>query len=213
MSDPRSRAGTSYFDPEILAWAAKIHVAHDEALATAFATPKTEGIPAIQVGPSEGKLLGLLLRMVSARRVVEVGTLAGYSTIHLARSGAEVDSIELDERHATLARENLRRAGVEGRTRVHVGRAAEILPMLTGPYDAVFLDADKGGYDAYGRWAAANLRPGGLLLADNVFLFGRLLGEGDEAAAMRRFHEEAARAFDSVVVPTPDGLLLGLRRA
>ena len=98
---------------------------------------------------------------------------------------------------------------------MRVGPALEILPSLgpDAPFDAVFIDADKGNYDGYGRWAARHLRRGGLLLGDNAFYFGKLLDRGDPAAAaMRRFHEEAKDAFDTVCVPTPDGLLLGIRR-
>lgn len=217
MADPNSRAGTSYVSKDILDWLNRTHVPHDEALAAAFDTPARAGIPSIQVGPSEGKLLGLLARMVGARRVVEIGTLAAYSTIHLARalpSDGHVWSIEYQERHAELARDNLARAGLAERATVVVGRAIDVLPTLEshGPFDAVFVDADKESYDRYGRWAAANVRPGGLLLGDNAFLFGKLLDSTETAAAMRRFHEEAREAFDTVCIPTPDGLLLGIRR-
>jgi predicted O-methyltransferase YrrM len=90
----------------------------------------------------------------------------------------------------------------------------EVLERLSpeGPFDAVVIDADKANYDRYGRWARANLRRGGLLLGDNAYLFGRLLDQSPEAEAMRRFHEEAAESFDTVCVPTPDGLLLGIKR-
>ncbi len=217
MADPTSRTGTSYVSSEILDWLNRTHVQHDEALAAAFETPARAGIPAIMVGPSEGKLLGLLTRMIGARRVVEVGTLAAYSTIHLARalpSDGHVWSIEFQEKHAELARENLARAGLADRATVLVGRAVDVLPTLEahGPFDAVFVDADKESYDRYGRWAAANVRPGGLLLGDNAFLFGKLLDQTETAAAMRRFHEESRESFDTVCIPTPDGLLLGIHR-
>ena len=92
--------------------------------------------------------------------------------------------------------------------------AATTLPSVEskGPFDLVFLDADKGGYEHYGRWARAHLRPGGVLIADNVYLFGRLLDSDDEAASVRRFHEETAQHFDTACIPTPDGLLVGVRR-
>jgi caffeoyl-CoA O-methyltransferase len=84
--------------------------------------------------------------------------------------------------------------------------------MAEAPFDVVFLDADKAGYLAYGRWAARHLRQGGLLVADNSFLFGNLLDESEEARAVRAFHEELPASFDSVCIPTPDGLVLAIRR-
>jgi len=96
-----------------------------------------------------------------------------------------------------------------------VGPGTEVLAQLTqlGPFDAVFLDADKEGYPAYAAWAAQNLRSGGVLLADNSYFFGRLLADDASAAAMRRFHELVPQFFDSVCIPTPDGLVLGIRRS
>ena len=217
MADPESRAGLSYATREILDWVARVHAPHDAALTRAFEAPERHGIPAIQLGPSEGRTLELLLKLAGARRVVEIGTLAGYSAIRAARAlpgDGHVHTVELDPKHARVARENVAAAGVAGRITVHEGRALEVLPRLVrfGPFDAVFLDADKGNYDAYGRWAAANTRTGGLLVGDNAFLFGRLLEDSAEAAAMRRFHEEAREHFDTVCLPTPDGMMLGVRR-
>jgi caffeoyl-CoA O-methyltransferase len=113
-----------------------------------------------------------------------------------------------------VARRSLADAGLGDRVEVLEGAALEVLERLApqGPFDAVFIDADKGNYDRYGRWARHHLRPGGLLLGDNAYFFGRLLEDSAEAAAMRRFHEEAAQAFDTVCMPTPDGLLLGIKR-
>lgn len=219
MADAASRAGVRYADPELLAWLERLHCAHDAGLDRAFASPEREGIPAIQVGRAEGRALGLLLRMIGARSVVEVGTLAGYSAIWMARAlpaGGRLHTIEHDPTHAAIARANFTAAGVADRVELHQGAGLDVLPRLAahGPFDAVFIDADKGNYDQYGRWAAANTRPGGLLLGDNAFYFGKLLATDDPAAAaMRRFHEEAARAFETVCLPTPDGLLLGIRRS
>ena len=106
--------------------------------------------------------------MAGARRAVEIGTLGGYSGVSLLRGmdlDGELDTIELEPRHAEVARETFRRAGVAARARVHVGAAAEVLPALVarGPFDFVFIDADKEGYPAYLDWAADNLRPGGVV--------------------------------------------------
>jgi caffeoyl-CoA O-methyltransferase len=215
MADNTSRSGSTYITQEVLDWTNKVHAPHDGGLARAFDTPKNTGIPAIQVGASEGRLLTLLLQMVSARRVVEVGTLAGYSAIRMARAlppDGELITIEFDKKHAELARGNIEEAGLTKVIRVEEGAGVDVLPRLQGPFDAVFIDADKGNYDKYGRWAASNVRKGGLLLGDNAFYFGKLLNDSPEAAAMRRFHEEARDAFDTVCIPTPDGLLLGVRR-
>ncbi len=161
--------------------------------------------------------MALLLRLIDARKVVEIGTLAGYSAIHLARAlpdSGMLWTIEREPAHADVARKNLRRAGLDGVATVLVGPALDVLPTLEAhaPFDAVFLDADKGNYDRYGRWAARNLRPGGLLLGDNAYFFGDLLDDNPEAAAMRLWHEESRRQFDTVCIPTPDGLLLGIKR-
>lgn len=217
MADDSSRAGTTYLSRDVLDWTNRVHAPHDSGLSLAFDTPKVAGIPAIQVGASEGKLLAMLLAMTGAKKVVEIGTLAGYSAIRLAEgvgAGGHVWTVENEPRHAELARENLAQAGVASAVTVEVGAALDVLPRLEvhAPFDAVFIDADKGNYDHYGRWAAKHVRRGGLLLGDNAFFFGKLLEDSTAAAAMRRFHEEARAAFDTVCIPTPDGLLLGVRR-
>jgi len=217
MADPESRAGHGYATPGILDWLHRLHSPHDAALERAFDAPGRHGMPAIQLGPPEARLVELLLSLVKARRVVEIGTLAGYSAIRMARALAaegRLWTIEADPKHAAVARESFEAAGLSDRVTVLEGAALGVLPSLEphAPFDAVFVDADKGSYDKYGRWAARTLRRGGLLLGDNAYLFGRLLEKSAEAAAMRRFHEEAARAFDTVCIPTPDGLLLGVKR-
>jgi len=215
MADSVSRAGERYAHAAILEYVNRVHVPHDDGFTRAFAVP--EGIPAIQVGPSDGKLIALLLRLAGASRVVEVGTLVGYSAIHMARAlrpGGHLWSIEYEPRHAEVARGNLAAAGVADRVTVVVGAGRDILPTLEvhAPFDAVFIDADKVNYDHYGRWALANLRPGGLVLGDNAYLFGELLDDSDRGRAMRGFHELVAAGCDSVCAPTPDGLVVGIKR-
>lgn len=217
MADEASRQGTIYWTPGILEFVQKLHAGHDAHLQRAFDAPGAHGMPAIQVGPSEGKLLGLLVRLSGAKKVVEVGTLAGYSAMWMARylpRDGHLWTIELDPKHLDVAQANLKAAGLKDRATLLEGAALDILGILEkhGPFDAMFIDADKENYDRYGKWAAKNLRAGGLLLADNAFCFGRLLEDTPEAAAVRRFHQEIPADFDSVCIPTPDGLLVGIKR-
>ena len=216
MADSDSRAGERYANLEILDYAGATHHPHDAGLQQAFDAPDAHGIPAIQLGTAEGRTLELLLRLIGAERVVEIGTLAGYSALCMARAlppGGRLWTLEADPAHAEIARNNIAAAGYDDRVEVLEGAASDMLPKLSdsGPFCAVFIDADKSNYDHYGRWAAAHLRPGGLLIGDNAYFFGRLLEDDETAAAMRRFHEEMAQHFLSVVVPTPDGLAVGLR--
>jgi caffeoyl-CoA O-methyltransferase len=215
MADNDSRAGARYTTPAILDFVNRTHAPQDAALARAFAVP--EGVPAIQVGPSEGQLISLLVRLGGVAKAVEIGTLVGYSAIHIARAlgdGGHLWSIEYEPRHAEIARANLAAAGLSDRVTVHVGAGVDVLPTLVshGPFDAVFIDADKVSYDRYGAWAIANLRKGGLVLGDNAYLFGELMDDSDRGRAMRGFHEQVAKACDSVCIPTPDGLVLGVKR-
>lgn len=217
MADAASRSGTTYAKPEVVDWLNRCHAPQDAALASAFESPAKHGMPAIMVNPSEAKLLQLLLTMIGARKVVEIGTLAGYSTIHLARAlpaDGHVWTCEFDPRHAEVARASFVAAGLAEKVTVLVGDARATLATIEalGPFDAVFVDGDKEGYDLYGRWAGRNVRKGGLLLGDNSYFFGELLGDRPGAVAMRRFHEEARAHFDTVNVPTPDGMLLGVRK-
>ena len=216
MADQHSRAGERYASAQILDYAARTHHPEERALSRAFEAPGRHGMPEIQLGPAEGRLLELLLRLAGARKVVEIGTLAGYSALWMARAlpeGGRLWTIEADPRHAGVAAEVIGEAGMGDRITVIKGDAAELLPKLSdsGPFCAVFIDADKARYDLYGRWATENLREGGLLIGDNAYLFGRLLEESDDARAMRSFHEEMARSYRSVCIPTPDGLAVGMR--
>lgn len=215
MADKPSNTGARFAKPEVLDYVHRVHAPHDAGLARAYAVP--DFMPAIQVGPSDGRLLHLLIKLAGASKVVEVGTLAGYSAIHIARAlrpGGHLWSVEYEPRHAEVARANLEAAGVADRVTVHVGPGIEILPTLRahGPFDAVFIDADKVSYDFYGRWAVENLRSGGLVLGDNAYLFNELLEDSDRGRAMRGFHEHVAATCDSVCAPTPEGLVIGIKR-
>ena len=215
MADKDSRAGLRYSTPDIINYVEHVHGRHDAALARAFAVP--DGVPSHQVSPSDGRLLYVLLRMLDAKKVVEIGTLVGYSAIRIARAmsrGGHLWTLEADPHHATLARANLIAAKLSDMVSVVEGPALDTLPAMAkkGPFDAVFIDADKGNYDNYATWALENLRPGGLVIGDNAYLFGDLMTDKSEAQAMRRFHELVASACESVCAPTPDGMVVGIKR-
>ena len=146
-------------------------IGQDEPLAAALADCDAAGLPAISVTPPLGKLLHLLAGIRGARRILEIGTLGGYSTIWLARAlpaDGELISLENDPNHADVARANLRRAGVSDRVEVVVGDALTTLHTLTGPFDLVFIDADKKNNPAYFGWAVKLSRPGTVVVVDNV---------------------------------------------
>jgi len=210
-------------DPKLSDYVARVYTPEDDVLVEIRARSAAAGLPDIQVAALDALHLEVLARAARARRAVEIGTLGGYSGVALLRGMApdgELDTIELSARHAEIARESFRRAGVAGRARIHVGAAAEVLPRLAsgGPFDLVFIDADKEGYPAYLDWAADNLRPGGVVLLDNAFLFGSLADAptGDRAVqirAMQSVHETLARGgrFRATVLPTGEGLAFGVR--
>jgi predicted O-methyltransferase YrrM len=181
----------------------KLFIGNDPVLEGALADSAAAGLPAIAVSPPQGKLLYLLARLQGARRILEVGTLGGYSTIWLARavgSGGSVTSLELDPRHAEVARANVARAGLGDVVHIRVGPALDSLPTLeregAGPYDLTFIDADKPSIPEYFAWALRLSRPGSLIVVDNVVREGALTdGASPDASVLgvRRFHELVAR--------------------
>jgi predicted O-methyltransferase YrrM len=175
-------------------------VSEDEGLRGAVEAAEAAGLPAIQVSPPHGKLLQLLVRLVGARRILEFGTLGGYSAILMARALPEdgrLISLEAKAEYAEVARRSIDAAGVGRKVEIRVGPALEALPGLEGgeePFDLVFIDADKVNTPNYFAWALGRTRPGGLIVADNVVRGGTLADPGaDEAAlAQRRLHEMLA---------------------
>ena len=183
----------------------------DAALEAAVRESQLAGLPEIQVSPNEGKLLQLLAEMAGASRILEIGTLGGYSAINLARGMAEdgtLISLEIDERHAEVARKNIERAGLGRKVEIRVGDARELLAELAegdeGPFDLVFIDADKEGYPEYLEWSMRLSRPGSLILADNTIRGGSVLDHRDASArATRDFNEKIANdpRLSAIVVP------------
>ena len=156
-------------------------VPSDAALDAALTSSDTAGLPAVNVAPNQGKLLHILAMLRGARRILEIGTLGGYSTIWLARALPEdgrLISLELDPRHAEVARANLATAGVADRVEVRVGPAMDTLARLAQeraePFDLTFIDADKPSNADYFRWAVSLSRPGSVIIVDNVVWDGQV---------------------------------------
>jgi len=153
-------------------------IGRDEALDNALTASDRAGLPQINVSPNHGKLLNLIARMHGARRILEIGTLAGYSTIWLARAlpaDGKLITLEADPRHAEVATANIAAAGLGDRVEVMVGAALDTLPTLEGPFDLFFIDADKVNNPRYFRWALDNSRPGSVIIVDNVVRGGLVL--------------------------------------
>jgi caffeoyl-CoA O-methyltransferase len=216
--------GFGQADAALAAWAEQVYAPEDDLLRGIRERSAREGLPEIAVGRFDGLHLEVLARASGARLAVEIGTLGGYSGVCLLRGmgeGGVLHTFELSEHHAAVARRSFEEAGVAGRVHVHVGPALDRLPDVEplGPFDLVFLDADKEGYPAYLGWAEAHLRVGGVLLADNTFGFGRVHeeGSGGEAAAamdaLRRFSARLAGGgrFRATMLPTAEGLSLGVK--
>lgn len=160
-------------------------VGHDETLARTVEDQQAAGLPAIEVAPVAGKLIHLLARMSGARRVLEIGTLGGYSTIWLARGIPDdglVTTVEAEPANAAVARASIDRAGVGEKVEIRVGRGEDVLPTLTGPFDLVFIDADKESNALYLDWAARLGHPGTVVIVDNAGRSGAV-ADPDEASA------------------------------
>jgi predicted O-methyltransferase YrrM len=183
---------------EVDGWLNQTLLGRDPALEQALADSEAAGLPAIAVAPNQGKMLMLLAQMAGARRILEIGTLGGYSTIWLARAlpeGGRLVTLEYAPKHAEVARKNIARAGFADRVEVKVGAALDTLPTLEGPFDFVFIDADKQGYPDYFRWSLKLSRPGTVIVADNVVREGRVLDpKGDPMAEGARALLELAGA-------------------
>ena len=191
-----------------------LFVGQDAALDAALADSAAAGLPDIQVSAPAGKLLHLLARAVGARSVLEVGTLGGYSTIWLARAiapGGRLITLEVNPTHAAVARANVARAGVADIVDVRLGRALDSLPQLVaegaGPFDLVFIDADKPNIAEYFTWALRLTRPGGVIIVDNVVRNGAVIDAASDdvnVQGVRRFNELAAanRRVSTTVIQT-----------
>jgi len=195
MSQQRWTAVDRYIDDLL--------VGHDPALQAALQASVDAGLPSIALSPAQGKLLHLLARIHGARTILEMGTLAGYSTIWLARAlpdNGRLITLELDPGYAEVAAANIERAGLAGLIEIRVGPALDSLRALvaenSGPFDLIFIDADKQGTPEYFGQALELARPGSVIVTDNVVRSGALIDAGSEdprVQGMRRFHELLSR--------------------
>jgi len=203
-----------------------LFASQDEALEAAVRESRRAELPEIHVSANEGKLLRLLAEITGARRILEIGTLGGYSAINLARGmadGGSLISLEINEHHAEVARRNVERAGLAEKVEIRVGDARELLAQLAeggeGPFDITFIDADKGGYPEYLEWALRLSRPGSLILGDNTIWGGSIIDPQDDSTrAIHEFNERLARdpRLSGLILPfmreRVDGLAVALVR-
>jgi len=201
----------------------------DDALKAAMAASEAAALPPISVTPAQGRLLQVLARTVNARRILEIGTLGGYSTIWLARAlapGGRLITLEYERKHADVARANIARAGLTGAVEIRVGRAQDLLPDIHraggDPFDFIFIDADKPSTTAYFEWSLKLSRPGSLIFVDNVVREGGIADASsvdEDVKGMRRFTEwlaterrVLATAIQTVGSKSYDGFALALVR-
>lgn len=177
---------------EVDAYAAESLLPPDSVMDAVLERNRARGLPAIDVSPLQGKFLNIIVRMCGARRVLEIGTLGGYSTVWIASAlpaGGKVVTLELESTHAAIARENFATAGVSDRIDLHVGPALSSLERLgadnSGPFDLVFIDADKPNNKQYLDWAMRLARPGTVIICDNVIREGAVIEAGSNDASVQ----------------------------
>jgi predicted O-methyltransferase YrrM len=206
-------------DERLLRYIRELYAPEDEVVASIRVRSERAGLPDVLISPDQAQIIAVLLRAIAARRVLEIGTLGGYSGVWIARAlgpDGRLTTVEADPDRAAFARESFEQAGVSGRVTVIEGRAIDVMRDLEPAYDAIFLDADKEPLPAYFRASVPLLRVGGLLLCDNVFIHGRVVDEADRAAdveGVRAFNRLAAAdpRLESGVIPVRDGLAVSVK--
>ena len=178
------------------------------------------GLPEIQVAPMDGRHLEVITRAMGAKKAVEIGTLGGYSCVCICRGmgkDGRLFTFEINELNAKVAKESFVKAGFEKNSEIHLGPALLNLPRINkhGPFDLVFIDADKENYPHYLRWAAEHLKIGGVILGDNTFAWGEIADKTDNpsVAALQTFNRECAQSdrFRATILPTGEGLTFAVK--
>lgn len=213
---------TITYNPQLSDYTTALFAAEDEVLKHIRQASLNAGLPDIAISPEEGAFLQLMARLAGAHRIVEIGTLGGYSTVWLGRALPEqgmLFSLEKSAAHAQMARRHVEMAGLSQNVRVLEGDAHQLLPGLQqyAPFDMVFADAEKSGLLAYFAWALANLRPGGLFAAHNAYWGGSVAGDfrGEVIDQMREFNRFVAQhpQVQAHIYPAGDGTLLAVKLA
>lgn len=217
--------GFGQSDPELVQYAVDTFHPEDAVLKKVRQTAEAAKLPPIQVGAFDALHLEVLARMAGAKKAVEIGTLFGYSGIALARAlgrGGQLFTFEYEPRHADVARQAFASADLDADVSIHVGAALENLGKITaeGPFDLVFIDADKENYPNYLAWAERNLRVGGVVIADNTFAFGDIhrgsnfvSANAEEVRALREFNKAVASSsrWRATILPTSEGLTVAVK--
>ncbi|OIR16634.1 MAG: hypothetical protein BEU04_01475 [Marine Group III euryarchaeote CG-Bathy1] len=227
MTDLETDKGYGYLNKDVIEWLSNLHAkendAHKDALSYLNNSNNTlEGLPAIQISPLDGRLIEILCRLSNAKNVVEFGTLSGYSALWILKAlpkDGHLWTVEFNPDHAKVARSVFNKAGLSEKVTIVEMSGVDSLSHLSssGPFDVIFLDADKESYGVYADWAVDNLRKAGLLLGDNALLFGELLDDienpntiNERVKGMRNFHKILSEKFVSTCLLTPEGLGVGL---
>jgi len=209
------------YNDSLSEYVTKLFANEDEALQIVRETTPKLGLPNISITPEEGRFLQVLVQACGANKALEIGTLGGYSGTWIARGlppNGKLITLEIDERHAEVARNHFKLAGVDSKVDIRVGDAHQTLKTISteGPFDFIFIDADKTGYVTYFEWALENVRPGGVITAHNIFRKGGILDDNssDERivatqALIRRVTAETS--ISSTVYPAGDGTLVSVK--
>lgn len=209
------------YNDQISQYISSLFAVEDEALRKAREDSPKRGLPSISIKPEEGRFLQFLVRACGAKIAVEIGTLGGYSGTWIGRGllpGGKLYTLDKDSKHAAVAQEHFAAAGLEGTVEILIGDAHHSLLEIKklGPFDFVFIDADKHGYPAYFDWAIENVRPGGIIAAHNVFRKGTVVGKGQDdehSELMREFNQQVAdeKRLVSTIYPAGDGTLISVK--
>lgn len=209
------------YNDQVSQYISSLYAVEDSALQTAREDSPKRGLPAISIKPEEGRFLQMLVRACGARKAVEIGTLGGYSGTWIARGllpGGKLYTLDKEIKHAEVAREHFAAAGLADTVEILIGDAHRSLLEIKnlGPFDFIFIDAEKPGYPAYFDWALENTRPGAIIAAHNAFRKGSVVGIGeddDHSDLMRRFNQQVADEdrLISTIYPAGDGTLISVK--